>query len=162
MRFIKWVQQQFIKVNGNDARLRKRAVKIAKSCAEHPEKSLPARFSDRAGLKAAYRFFSNPKVTHQALQQPHYQEVLEKARFSQELILFIQDGSELLFNSHPWTDGLGPTADISGNGLMFHSSLVVKYHDSKETEVLGFKLPKRLGFVQRKNQSIGRRNQRYG
>lgn len=137
MRFIKWVQQQFIKVNVNDVRLRKRAVKIAQSCAEHPEKSLPARFSDWAGLKAAYRFFSNPKVTHQALQQPHYQEVLEKARFSEELILFIQDGSELLFNSHPWTHGLGPTADSSGNGLMFHSSLVVKYHDSKETEVLG-------------------------
>ena len=132
-----WIYQQFAKVNMNDVRLQKRAVKIAQDCAEHPEKSLCGRFADWAGLKAAYRFFSNPKVTHQKLQQPHYKEVLEKARWSEELILFIQDGSELLFNSHPCTHGLGPTADGAGNGLMFHSSLVAKYHESTETEILG-------------------------
>lgn len=132
-----WIYDQFGNVNINDARLQQRAVAIAHACAEHPEKSLSGRFDDWAGLKAAYRFFSNPKVTHQTLQQPHYQEVLEKARFSEDLVLFIQDGSELLFNSHPWTHGLGPTADSTGNGLMFHSSLVAKYHKSKETEILG-------------------------
>ena len=120
-----------------DARLQKRAVQIAQGCAEHPDKSLPDRFDDWAGVKAAYRFFSNPKASHQVLQQPHYQEVLEKALWSEELVLFIQDGSELLFNSHPWTHGLGPTADYAGNGLMFHSCLVAKYHESKETEILG-------------------------
>ena len=133
----RWIQQQFANVNMNDARLQKRAVKIEQGYAERPEKTLSGRFDDWAGLKAAYRFFSNPKATHQTLQQPHYQEVLEKARWSEELILFIQDGSELLFNSHPWTHGLGPTAYSAGNGLMFHSSLVAKYHESKETEVLG-------------------------
>ena len=132
-----WIHRQFSNVNMKDSRLQKRAVQIAQGCAEHPDKSLPDRFDDWAGVKAAYRFFSNPKVSHQALQQPHYQEVLEKARWSEELVLFIQDGSELLFNSHPWTHGLGPTADCGGNGLMFHSCLVAKYHESKETEILG-------------------------
>lgn len=132
-----WIHQQFSNVNMKDARLQKRAVQIAQGCAEHPDKSLPDRFDDWAGVKAAYRFFSNPKASHQVLQQPHYQEVLEKALWSEELVLFIQDGSELLFNSHPWTHGLGPTADYAGNGLMFHSCLVAKYHESKETEILG-------------------------
>ncbi len=132
-----WIHRQFSNVNMKDSRLQKRAVQIAQGCAEHPDKSLPDRFDDWAGVKAAYRFFSNPKVSHQALQQPHYQEVLEKARWSEELVLFIQDGSELLFNSHPWTHGLGPTADCGGNGLMFHSGLVAKYHESKETEIFG-------------------------
>lgn len=132
-----WIHRQFSNVNMKDARLQKRAVQIAQGCAEHPDKSLPDRFDDWAGVKAAYRFFSNPKVSHQTLQQPHHQEVLEKARWSEELVLFIQDGSELLFNSHPWTHGLGPTADCAGNGLMFHSCLVAKYHESKETEILG-------------------------
>lgn len=49
----------------------------------------------------AYRFLNNPKITHQKLQQPHWHQVLEKARFLEETVLFIQDGSELLFNSHP-------------------------------------------------------------
>jgi hypothetical protein len=137
MGHIQWIQHQFAKVDMNDTRLEKRAVEIAQGCAEHPEKSLSGRFADWAGLQAAYRFFRNPKVTHQALQQPHYQEVLKKAFWAEGLVLFIQDGSELLFNSHPWTHGLGPTADAAGNGLMFHSCLVAKYHESKETEILG-------------------------
>jgi hypothetical protein len=82
-------------------------------------------------LQGAYRFFSDPKITYQALQKPHYDKVLEKARWSEELVLFIQDGSELLFNSHPWTHGLGPTADRNGNGFMqqtakYTSKLYVK------------------------------------
>ena len=65
-----WIYQQFSDVNMKDARLQQRAVQIAEGCAKHPEKSLTKRFDDWAGLKAAYRFFSNPKATHQTLQQP--------------------------------------------------------------------------------------------
>jgi hypothetical protein len=43
--------------------LQQRAVKIAQSSAEHPEKSLSGRFDDWAGLKAAHRFFSHLKAT---------------------------------------------------------------------------------------------------
>ena len=132
-----WIYDQFSKVEVKDTRLQKRAVDIGIGCAEHPERSLAGRFDVWADLKATYRFFSNPKITHQVLQKPHYQQTLNKAFFSQQLVLFIQDGSELLFNSHPWTHGLGPTADSTGNGLMFHSCLVAKYHESEETEILG-------------------------
>jgi hypothetical protein len=132
-----WLYDQFSRIDVSDTRLQKRAVDIAIGCAEHPEESLAGRFDDWADLKATYRFFSHPNITHRVLQQPHYHQVLEKARISEELVLFIQDGSELLFNSHPWTHGLGPTADSNGNGLMFHSCLVAKYHESEETEILG-------------------------
>lgn len=132
-----WIYEQFSKIDAGDTRLQKRAVDIGIGCAAHPEESIAGRFDKWADLQAAYRFFRNPKITHQVLQQPHYHQVLEKARFSKELVLFIQDGSELLFNSHPWTHGLGPTADSKGNGLMFHSCLVAKYHESQETEILG-------------------------
>jgi len=65
-----------------------RAVDIAIECAEHSEKSLAGRFDDWADLTAMYRFLSNPKITYQMLQKPHYHEVLEKARWSEELVLF--------------------------------------------------------------------------
>jgi len=106
-------------------------------CAERPEKSLAGRFHEWADLQGAYRFFSNPKITHQALQKPHDEQVLEKARFSEKRVLFIQDESELLLNSHRCTHGLGPIAESSGNGLMFHSCLVAEYHEPKETKILG-------------------------
>ena len=133
-----WIYEQFSTIDVGDTRLQKRAVDVALGCAKHPEESLAGRFDKWADLQGTYRFFNNPKITHQALQQPHYDQVLEKARWSEQLVLFIQDGSELLFNSHPWTHGLGPTADSNGNGFMFHSCLVAKYHeDSQETEILG-------------------------
>ena len=124
-----WIYEQFSAIAVGDARLQKRAVDVATGCAERPEKSLAGRFDEWADLQGAYRLFSNPKITHHALQQTHWHRVLEKARFSEETVLFIQDGSELLFNSHPWTHGLGPTSDSNGNGLMFHSCLVAKYHE---------------------------------
>ena len=131
------INEQFSTIDVGDARLQRRAVDIAIGCAEHPEESLAGRFEKWADLQGAYRFFNNPKITHEALQKPHWDRVLEKARFSEETVLFIQDGSELLFNSHPWTHGLGPTSDSTGNGLMFHSCLVAKYHEFEETEILG-------------------------
>lgn len=132
-----WMYRQFSSIKVNDARLKKRAVDIAIGCAQRPEESLAGRFEGWEELKASYRFFSNPKITHQVLQEPHYDHVLNKARYSEGLVLFIQDGSELLFNSHRWTFGLGPTADSCGNGFMFHSCLVAKYHESGETEMMG-------------------------
>lgn len=132
-----WIYDQFSKIEVNDARLQKRAVDIATGCAKHPEESLAGRFDDWADLKATYRFLNNPKITHHLLQEPHCHQILEKARFLDETVLFIQDSSELLFNSHPSTQGLGPTADSDGNGLMFHSCLVAKYYESEETEIFG-------------------------
>lgn len=72
-----WLYYQFSKVDVSDVRLQKRAVDIAIGCAEHPEESLAGRFDDWADLKATYRFFSHPKITHQVLQQPHYHGVVE-------------------------------------------------------------------------------------
>lgn len=132
-----WAENQFSKADIGDRRLSKRACEIAKACIKHPNASIPGRFENWAGIKAAYRFFSNPKVTHQSLQCPHYKNVIRDANASKDIVLFIQDTSELLFNTHLGTRGLGPTADSTGNGLMFHSCLVHKYHNSNETEILG-------------------------
>jgi hypothetical protein len=132
-----WVRKQFANINMKDRRLQHRVTAIATACAKNPQASLPDRFAEWAGLKAAYRFFDNPKATHQVIQEQHYKNVLREAEITEGTVLFIQDGSELLFNTHKWTQGLGPTADGDGNGLMFHSCLVAKYHDSKEPEVLG-------------------------
>jgi len=133
-----WIDEQFSTIHVGHACLQKRAVDVGIGCAEHPEESLAGRFDKSADLQRAYHFFSPPKMTHQAFQQPHDDQVLEKGRFLEALIPFIQDRSELLFNSHPYR--LGPTGNRSGNGFMFHSCLVAKYHEeSEETEILGLR-----------------------
>jgi len=68
---------------------------------------------------------------HEKLQSGHYENVRKEALAASGRVLFIQDGSELIYNSHPWTTGLGHTADASGNGIMFHSCLAVKIEEDQ-------------------------------
>ena len=69
------------------------------------------------------------------LQRQHYENVIKEASSAPGRILFIQDGSELIYNNLKWTH-LGPTADSSGNGIMFHSCLAVKFVDD-QPQVIG-------------------------
>jgi len=115
-------------------------------------------------ISRAYRFFSNPKITHQALQQPHYDQVLEKARFSEKLVLLIKMAQSFCFNSHPWTHGLGPTADSYGKWIhvFTHAWLLNITRKSEETEIWDWPI-KRPGCVLKKNWQIDRRNhEKYG
>jgi len=69
------------------------------------------------------------------LQREHYKNVIAEAASVSGRVLFIQDGSELIYNNLKWTD-LGPTADSNGNGIMFHSCLAVKFHGD-QPEIIG-------------------------
>ncbi len=100
-----------------------------------PTAALPARFSLQKEIKGCYRFLDNKAVDHQMLQREHCSNVISEAAATPDRVLFIQDGSELLYNNLKWTD-LGPTADSCGNGIMFHSCLTVKLQND-QPQVLG-------------------------
>ena len=57
----KWIREQFENVNMSDARLQKRAVKIAQGCAERPEKSLSGCFDELSRAKSGISFFCQSK-----------------------------------------------------------------------------------------------------
>lgn len=133
----RWIKKQWFRSDLGDLRLNKRAIGIATASLKHPDKSLPQRLQKWPDLKGAYRFLSSEKISHKQLQVSHYQNVIEEASKKRDTILFIQDGSELLFNSHRFTYGLGPTADAHGNGLMFHTCLAIRPNHEGNAEVLG-------------------------
>jgi len=131
-----WIARQWENADFGDPRLNERAVLMANLMMKQPGASLPDQMGSSAAIKGAYRFLSNRLVSHEVLQKDHYQLVLEQAQQSSLPILFIQDGSELLFNGHPATSGLGPTADAGGHGCMIHSALAVVYGEYGPT-ILG-------------------------
>src|SRR5271154_1203823 len=104
-----WIQRQFSGIQLGDLRLNRRAVSIAYACSRHPDASLPNKFDRWADIKGAYRLFDHSNATHSAIQAPHYKATITAAKETDSLVLFIQDGSELLYNSHHYTFGLGPT-----------------------------------------------------
>jgi len=102
----------------------KRVVKMAAAMATAPDQSLPGQHEDWADLKAAYRFFNNPKVTPQRIQEAHRGHV-RAACASHARILAIQDGSELDYTTHRSVTGLGFVGGDTGRGLLQHSTLAV-------------------------------------
>jgi hypothetical protein len=130
-----WVASQWPSRAFFDPRLHKRVINIASAMLKNPTSSIPGRFSLQKETKGCYRFLNNKAIDHQMLQHSHYNNVLMEAASEKERVLFIQDGSELIYNNLKWTD-LGPTADANGNGIMFHSCLAVKFTDN-QPQVIG-------------------------
>ena len=130
-----WVEKQWPSYLFFDPRVHKRVITTASAMLENPKASIPERFSLKKDVKGCYRILNNKTIGHQMLQSQHYENVIEEASSTPGRVLFIQDGSELIYNNLKRTD-LGPTADSSGNGIMFHSCLAVKLQDN-QPQVIG-------------------------
>ncbi len=87
-----------------------------------PAASFPDAMS-AAELEGAYRFFSSPKVTPEAILAPHVQETLRRVR-GEPVFLVVHDSSTLSFNSEGYRDGLAPSSSQKQQ-FVVHCSLAV-------------------------------------
>ena len=119
-----WAAAQWAGASLGDVRRARRAVAVGSALAAAPGASLPEQAGSWRDLKAAYRLFSQPQVTHDALSAPHW--AATRAAASQlPVTLFLQDSSDLDYTHHPATAGLGMIGDGKGQGLAIHSCLAV-------------------------------------
>ena len=120
-----WVFRELGLASLRDARLTARALRLASDLAAHPALSLSSLYvSDWAGLKAAYRFFDNPKVTPAKLLEPHQAATWERGA-SEGLVLIAQDTTSFNFTHHAATTGLGPIGSGTEQGFLLHSALAL-------------------------------------
>ncbi len=128
-----WAEQTFGDAPlGHVARTR-RAVAIAAAMAGEPAGSIPAQQHSDAGTKAVYRFCENGHVSYEALMQPHLQATREQCR-QVPRVLLIQDTTEVDYQHHPKTKGLGPIGNGSHQGFLLQSVLAL---DAASQEVMG-------------------------
>ncbi len=120
-----WAQQTFGAVHVGDQRRTKRAVTMATAIAREPAASLPMQMASQADLHAAYRFLQTPDITYEQLLQPHVQQTREEARQTERVVL-IQDTTEVDYQQHPTTTGLGPIGNGSHHGFLLQSVLAVQ------------------------------------
>ena len=128
-----WAEYTFGSVHLGDQRRTQRAVEIAASIARHPSASLPRQMPDEAALHAAYRFLQNPHVSYEQLMRPHLKQTREAAG-QESQVLLIQDTTDVDYQAHPTTTGLGPIGTGSHQGFLLQTVLAV-LPDSRE--VLG-------------------------
>jgi hypothetical protein len=110
-----------------DARLRARATCLITTLAAQAEATLAQALAGWAPLKAAYRFFANPRVTPAAILASERPACLARLA-AERLVLVLQDTTDLDFTAHPAVRGLGPLSTGKGGehwGVKVHSALVV-------------------------------------
>lgn len=128
-----WAVQQWGQADLGDRRLTRRAVEIGAKMAAHPEASLPEQMKDPAALEGAYRLLNHPYVSMDDLLAGPLQQTRRMAE-EYDLVLFVEDTTELDYTAHASKTGLGPIGDGKGRGLLMHSTLAVVPADQ---QVLG-------------------------
>lgn len=103
-----------------DVRLNERLVKIVEKFGESPNLSIPAATTSRAEMEAAYRFFSNDKVSSQKILATHAAQTLQRMA-QQSVVLLVQDTTEIdLTRPTQPVKGAGPIDCEKRRGAFFH------------------------------------------
>lgn len=113
--------------NFEDARLTKRLKDLVCAVGRDPAASLPSALSS-AELEGAYRFFSNPRVTLEAILAPHFEAT--RARVANEQrVRVIHDQTEFTYRPYGKRQGLG---NRIYQGFSGHFSLVIAGDESRK------------------------------
>ena len=128
-----WAQRTYGSVHVGDERRRERAVQLAEALAREPNVSLPKQLDQRRERQAASRLLANHKVSYEELVRPHVQQTREAMRHL-PVVLLIQDTTELDYQAHRKTSGLGPIGNGRHQGFLLQTVLAV---EPQTGEVLG-------------------------
>jgi Transposase DNA-binding/Transposase DDE domain len=158
-----WSQFHFGQASLGDVRRTKRLVEVATNMANDPAGSIPQQSETWADAKAAYRLFDAEDVTFAAVSECHWNL---RHQCGPGTFLILSDTSELDFGKHRQLEGVGPTGNGSGRGLLLHSGLML---DAKTKNLLclaGAELlcrkPKRKGEKASERLKRKRESERWG
>jgi len=124
-----WAQATFGSVQLGDPRRTERAIRIGEHFASDPQASFPRQMSQDADLEATYRFVNSTHTSYEALIAPHVQATQQECG-KHPWVLLIQDTTELDYQHHPKTTGLGPVGNGTHQGFLLQSVLAIEAQGS--------------------------------
>jgi hypothetical protein len=119
-----WVTEELRDVNLGDVRRNRRLIQIVEDLAGSPESSVPLASRDRAALQGMYDFWSNPRIAASDILSAHVASAAHRSECHQ-LVLAIQDTTELDYSHHPHKRGLGYLRGANTRGVLLHSVLAI-------------------------------------
>lgn len=120
----KWAQMTFGEVMLGDQRRNERAVKLAEAMAREPNVSFPKQLGKPKEVKASYRFLQNGKVSYEGLMRPHLGQTRRQCQ-QRPVVLLVQATTELDYQAHRQTSGLGPIGNGRHQGFLLQTVLAV-------------------------------------
>lgn len=121
---MKWAAEELKTANLGDKRRNRRLIKIVEDLSAMPQASVTQAASDQAAVQGTYEFWGNVRVKADEILAAHRDSTLSRVE-GQELVLAVQDTTELDFSSQPKTQGLGALSKKDAQGLKVHSVLCV-------------------------------------
>ena len=119
-----WVKEELHAINIGDKRNDQRAKQFLSRLASKPTVSIPAACNGWSETKAAYRLLDNGAVTAESILEPHQACTLKRLA-GEEIVLCIEDTTELDYTNKSDIDGLGPLNYEIRQGLYLHPMLAV-------------------------------------
>lgn len=118
-----WAWDELRSTRLGDPRLELRLPRMVEDFAQHPEASCTEALG-KAGAKAAYRFWDNPRVHAEDILAGHAEQSARRS-IEYPVVLVAQDTTEIDLTSHPATQGTGYLASPNGRGLLLHTLLTI-------------------------------------
>jgi hypothetical protein len=134
-----------------DKRLKLRLRGIVAKAARCPNAGFPRMLKSDTALEGLYRFLNNPRVTFEALLQPHFDATLSRVGDTTD-VLAIHDTTKFVFSGEAERRGLGRTT-TGGQGFDAHFALAVSSEKTpRPLGVLGIRTIFRDRFAYRKRR----------
>jgi hypothetical protein len=132
-----WFDRELAGCSFADERLNKRLHKLVAQIGSAMGQSIPLVCQDWANTKAAYRFFSNDRVSEADILAGHFQSTRDRTVAADGPVLVLHDTTEFTYQRES-TDAIGITKSINSGrdkagrlrshtvcGILMHSSLAV-------------------------------------
>src|SRR5438105_13089255 len=132
-----WVDREVAGSEFRDARLCDRGRKLLAQLGSAMGQSIPLVCQDWANTKAAYRFFSNDRVSEADILAGHFQSTRDRTAATGGLVLVLHDTTEFTYQRES-SEAIGVTKSINSGrdkagrlrshtvcGILMHSSLAV-------------------------------------
>jgi Transposase DNA-binding/Transposase Tn5 dimerisation domain len=133
----RWIGSELARCKFKDERHGKRLRKLLEQLSDKIGGSIPLACQDWANTKAAYRFFSNDRVSEREILVGHFQATRDRLAATDALILVLHDTTEFTFHRNE----VGPVGIVNKSymrknkrgrplhytvcGILMHSSLAV-------------------------------------
>lgn len=135
-----WIDREIATCEFADVRLGKRFRNLLEQIGDAVGESIPMACQDWTNTKAAYRFFSNERVSEADILAGHFQATRDRFAATDGPILVLHDTTEFSFQRES-PDRIGITYNVNSGrdkagrirahtvcGILMHSSLVVTMH----------------------------------
>lgn len=120
-----WAKRVFGNADLGDKRRTHRLVEVAAGLASKPTRKICSAFAQWKQIKGGYRLIENTAVTVAQLSAPSTAAAVQACR-NQPMVLAISDTTSLNFTNHRATSGLGPIAESEVQGLLLHSTILLR------------------------------------